>query len=202
MAEFIKTIKEMEDIFRIAVLNIFQISPNSKEGQSRVRFPWGSGFENKSGSMPVWKRDEDVCIIYELPQDDAYNRQRDISYKNHENGMDIIRIDEHTDVHYLMFVNYGPNAYEFARDLRDGLNRESIKELFKKNNFFPVPDFPAIKRVPELINGQWWNRVDFTAVFYEYVRREETIKTIENVNIEATAVSKGKELTEHVKSEN
>ena len=101
-----------------------------------------------------------------------------------------------------MFVNYGPNAYEFARDLRDGLNRESIKELFKKNNFFHVPDFPAIKRVPELINGQWWNRVDFTAVFYEYVRREETIKTIESVNIEATAVSKGKELTEHVKSEN
>ena len=202
MPEVIKSIEEMENMFRVAILSILKIDIDSIGAKKRIRFPWGSSFFNDNGSAPSWQRDEDTCVIYELPRDGSYNRQRDIYYINDEESSDLIRVDEHTDIHSVMFANYGPNAYESARDIRDGLNLPDINEYFRKNNFYLVPDLPALQRVPELVNGQWWNRVDFTAVFYEYVRRESKVKTIEHVNIKATAISKGKELTEYVKSEN
>ena len=55
--------------------------------------------------------------------------------------------------------------------------------------------------MPELINGQWWNRVDVTVIFNEYVRREEAIKSIESVTVTAMTVTNGKELIKSVKSE-
>ena len=71
----------------------------------------------------------------------------------------------------------------------------------KRHHFFVVPPIAAIKRVPELINGQWWNRVDVTVIFNEYVRREEAIKSIESVTVTAMTVTNGKELIKSVKSE-
>lgn len=201
--EIIKTVEEIEDIFRIAVCQIWNINPDEKQNQKRIRFPWGTDFKREqSDTAPTWKRNEDVCFIYELPQDGSYNGLSDISYELDESKRDFIEVDEHTDIYTVIFANYGPNAYEYARDIRDGFKRERIREYLKKHHFFVVPPIQAIKRVPELVNGQWWNRVDVTVVFNEYVRREEPIKSIESVTVNAiTVTNNGKELKKSVKSE-
>ena len=128
MPEVIKSIEEMENMFRVAILSILKIDIDSIGAKKRIRFPWGSSFFNDNGSAPSWQRDEDTCVIYELPQDGSYNRQRDIYYINDEESSDLIRVDEHTDIHSVMFANYGPKAYESARDIRDGLNLPDINE--------------------------------------------------------------------------
>ncbi len=201
--EQIKTVEEIEDIFRVAVFMIWNSNPEEKQNQKRIRFPWGSDIKNKqSDTTPTWKREEDVCFIYELPQDGSYNGLSDVTYELDEQKRDFIEVDEHTDIHTVLFANYGPNAYERARDIRDGFKRERIREYLKKYHFFVVPPIPVIKRVPELVNGQWWNRVDVTVTFNEYVRREEPIKSIESVTVTAIAVmNNGKELKKSVKSE-
>lgn len=201
--EQIKTVEEIEDIFRVAVFMIWNSNPEEKRNQKRIRFPWGSDIKNKqSDTTPTWKREEDVCFIYELPQDGSYNGLSDITYEIDESKRDFIEVDEHTDIHMVLFANYGPNAYECARDIRDGFKRERIREYLKGHHFFVVPPIAAIRRVPELINGQWWNRVDVTIVFNEYVRREEPIQSIESVTVTAMAVTNnGKELKKSVKSE-
>lgn len=201
--EQIKTVEEIEDIFRVAVFMIWNMNPEEKQNQKRIRFPWGSDIKNKqSDTAPTWKREEDVCFIYELPQDGSYNGLSDITYELDESKRDFIEVDEHTDIHTVLFANYGPNAYEYARDIRDGFKRERIREYLKGHHFFVVPPIAAIRRVPELINGQWWNRVDVTVVFNEYVRREEPIQSIESVTVTAMAVTNnGKELKKSVKSE-
>ena len=201
--EQIKTVEEIEDIFRVAVFMIWNSNPEEKQNQKRIRFPWGSDIKNKqSDTTPTWKREEDVCFIYELPQDGSYNELSDVTYELDESKRDFIEVDEHTDIHTVLFANYGPNAYECARDIRDGFKRERIREYLKRHHFFVVPPIPAIKRVPELVNGQWWNRVDVTVTFNEYVRREEAIKSIESVTVTAIAVmNNGKELKKSVKSE-
>ena len=199
--EIVKTVEEIEDIFRIAVFQIWNQNPDTAQNQKRIRFPYGSDLKN-TDSAPTWKRQEDVCFIYELPQDGSYNGFSDISYTLDKSKRDFIEVDEHTDIHALLFVNYGPNAYECTRDIRDGFKRERIREYLKKHHFFVVPPIPAIRRVPELVNGQWWNRVDVTVVFNEYVRREEPIKSIESVTVTAmTVTNNGKELKKSVKSE-
>ena len=200
--EQIKTVEEIEDMLRVAVFMIWNSNPEEKQNQKRIRFPWGSDIKNKqSDTTPTWKREEDVCFIYELPQDGSYNGLSDVTYELDESKRDLIEVDEHTDIHTVLFANYGPNAYEYARDIRDGFKRERIREYLKRHHFFVVPPIAAIKRVPELINGQWWNRVDVTVIFNEYVRREEAIKSIESVTVTAMTVTNGKELIKSVKSE-
>lgn len=200
--EQIKTVEEIEDMLRVAVFMIWNSNPEEKQNQKRIRFPWGSDIKNKqSDTTPTWKREEDVCFIYELPQDGSYNGLSDVTYELDESKRDFIEVDEHTDIHTVLFANYGPNAYEYARDIRDGFKRERIREYLKRHHFFVVPPIAAIKRVPELINGQWWNRVDVTVIFNEYVRREEAIKSIESVTVTAMTVTNGKELIKSVKSE-
>jgi len=202
MMEIIKTAEEIENIFRNVVFQIWHMNPDTKQNQKRIRFPWGSDIQSKqSDSVPKWKRNENICLIYELPQDGSYNSLSDISYELDKSKRDFIEVDEHTDIHTVIFANYGPNAYEYARDIRDGFKRERIREYLKKYHFFVIPPISAIKRVPELVNGQWWNRVDATVVFYEYVRREETVKSIESVSVTAMTIANGKELTKSVKSE-
>ena len=200
--EQIKTVEEIEDMLRVAVFMIWNSNPEEKQNQKRIRFPWGSDIKNKqSDTTPTWKREEDVCFIYELPQDGSYNGLSDVTYELDESKRDFIEVDEHTDIHTVLFANYGPNAYEYARDIRDGFKRERIREYLKRHHFFVVPPIAAIKRVPELINGQWWNRVDVTVIFNEYVTRAEAIKSIESVTVTPMTVTNGKELIKSVKSE-
>ena len=178
MAEIIKSIVEIEDLFREIVLAILHLDP--EKNHSRVRFPWGSNLDDMSdeGSAPVFKRSDDVCMIYALPYDNQYNRTRERHVEDH-GGIGLVMADTHTDVHQFTFANYGPNAYECARDIRDGLFRQDIKRMLHSNNFALVTDCPAPKRVPEFWDGKWWNRVDFTAVFNELVRRESEMLTFE-----------------------
>lgn len=191
MAEIIKTIEEIEDIFRVLVLNILKLDPS--KSHKRIRFPWGSDLKYSGNTAPYWNRDDDVCTITLLPQDDSYNRNRDRKYID-KGGRDLIQVEEHTDVHHVLFANYGPNAYECARDIRDGLFREDVRRYLKQNNFSLVTDVPSILRIPELVNGEWWNRVDCSAVFNEYVRRETPINAIEEINIKAIEISQSKEI--------
>ena len=196
MAEIIKTSKDMESIFASVVMTILKLDPNTSH--KRVRFPWGSNISSvMNSSAPAWKKNEDVCFIYALPQDDSYNRQRNRRYVD-RGGRDLVEIEEYTDVHYLNFVNYGPKAYECARDIRDGLFRHEIRRLLRENNFFLISDVPAIVRVPELVQGEWWNRVDVSARFNEFVRREYEMPVIEEISINVRNMNKdGEAIREH-----
>lgn len=180
MAEIIHTVEQIEDMFREIVLTILNMNVDSNHG--RVRFPWGSDLSAGVDSAPGSNRKVDVCYIYELPCDDAYNRQRDIRYVD-LGGCDLTARDEHTDVHSILFVNYGPNAYDCARNIRDGLFRDDIRRILKQNHFAMVTDVPSIRRAPELKNGEWWNRVDFNAIFNEFIRRESVMPIIEEIKV-------------------
>ena len=178
MAEISKSILEIQRIFRLVVCEIWGIA--YEQSYSRIRFPWGSQVDTPggTGSAPDWTRDEDVCFIYALPHDNSYNRQRDRRYE-HRGSRDLVALDEHTDVHHMMFSNYGPNAYDCARRIRDGLFLDETRRILKQNHFAIITDTPAIRRVPELVNGEWWNRVDAVAAFNEFVRLESKMRTFE-----------------------
>jgi len=200
MAEVTKTVEEMEDIFRLAILKIFELDPSAKKNQGRVRFPWGSRLGEQDNDLaPITKNDKgkEICVVTIIPRDDSYNRQR---HRRHEDrgGRDLVLVDEHTDVHEVTFCNYGKYAYENARKIRDGLFTPDLRRFLKQNNFALVTDVPAIRRVPELLNNEWWNRCDFTAVFNEYVRLESIAGTIEHVNITVKAVINGEETIETI----
>jgi hypothetical protein len=183
----IMSVEEMENLFRTVVLTIFHLDPEGND--SRVRFPWSSNIsEPAPGSAPGWNRNEDVCFVYSLPLNNSYNMLRDTNYID-EGGMDLTALDEHTDTHRMEFVNYGPHAYDCARDIRDGLFLPSIRRLLALSHFALVTDVPAIMRVPELIDGVWWNRVDVQATFNEFVRRPYDMPTLQKIVLKVKHVA-------------
>ena len=193
MSKIIKTIEEIENIFREVVMIILKLDSN--KNHTRVRFPWGSNLSSDTNStVASWKRGEDVCFIYVLPQDDLYNRQKNLRYVD-RGGKDLVEIEEYTDVHHVNFVNYGANAYECARAIRDGLFSHEIRRFLKKNDFALIADIPAIRRIPELIQGEWHNRADISASFNEFVRRESEMPVIEEIRINTKNTDKNGERT-------
>ena len=187
MAEIIKSIKDIETIFKKVVLTILNLNP--KTNPKRVRTPWGA----RSNSAPSFGRDEDVCFVYVLPQDNSYTRQRNKRYVD-RGGRDLVEIEEYIEVHHINFSNYGPNAYECARDIRDGLFSHEIRRFLREHNISLIPDVSAMVRVPELIQSEWWNRVDISARFNEFVRRECEMPVIENISINVKNVNKDGEV--------
>ena len=180
MKEIQKSIKETEDIFANVVCGILGIEPENING--RIRMSWGSNIDNASMSAPNLKTTEDICYIHVTPEDNAYNRQRNKDFI-YEGGENMISFDEHTDVYNVLFVNYGSNAYDNARAIRNGLYSDRIRRFLRFSNMPLVTDTPAIRRVPELVSGNWVNRVDVSATFNQYVRLVEEIKTIEQIGV-------------------
>ena len=181
MAESVRTWEQLEDVFRTAIRLILGIP---MEDNKTVRFPWGSNTE--AGSAPAFSRTANVVTIYALPADDPQNRQRHISYQD-DGGDKLTYVDEHTDVHQVQFVCYGPKAFEWSRAIRDGMCWPEVKSIFQQASLYYVPDIPAPVPAPELVEGSWWTRFDVRVAFNEGVRIERlgVIDAIEQVKIKA-----------------
>ena len=180
MRDIQKSIKEIEDMFIQAACMILGIDKDNING--RIRIAWGSNVDAEIMSAPKPAGAKDVCYIQITPEDDAYNRQRHIKYV-HLGGDGMTWVDEHTDVHNVLFINYGLNAFDCARRIRNGLHRDDIRRFLRLSFFHLVTDTPAPRRVPELENGSWANRADASAKFNQYVRLTGTIGTIEQIGV-------------------
>ena len=62
----------------------------------------------------------------------------------------------------IHLVLYGPNSTDRARAIRSALYQDFFTEALSNYELFPVSDFPQATRTPELIDGQWLDRADFT----------------------------------------
>lgn len=148
-----------------------------------VRFPYGS--TPVVGSAPGFKRTDNVCFIYVLPDDDAYANQSHISYRN-DGAERLTHIDRHTDAYRINFVFYGPDSMEWAKTVKAGIHRQDIMEpLLYQNQLALITTTPRITPARELKDGEWWTRHDLSMQFYHGVRieTENCTGTIEHVNI-------------------
>lgn len=171
------TKKELENAIQEAVSMILNINDNKT-----IRFGWGSSQE--TGSAPFFSRNSNVVVIFDTIVDDQISRYRDISYEI-EDGDTLSHVDTHIDVHEFLFVCYGPESFNWARDIRNSINMPNISEHLRKNNLFLIPDTPAVQVVPELVDGEWWDRTDLKIRFNEKVRvkKENAVAVAESVNI-------------------
>jgi len=181
MDEINQSIIEIEEMFRVLICKILNIDEG--DNGRRIRFVWGSNLDSFGMSAPNLKTDQDICYIEIVPYDDAYNRQRDIRYLQNENSENMIAVDEHTDVYQVKFVNYGVNAYDNARLIRNKIHHDHIRRFLRINNWALITNVPAIRRVPELVSGDWVNRADVVVNFNCFVRLIGEMGTIEKIGV-------------------
>jgi len=171
---------ELENAVWCATVHMLGLDPDNPATQDRVRISWPT--YNESGSAPGWSREEDVCFFRAAPKDDPISRQRDTGYRPAD-GVSAIFSTSYIRVHEVAWIFYGPNSCDDAETVRLMLLHPDVRYMLARSGLYPVPNFAAPKRAPELIEGAWWERADFTAAFHEAVRVESEVGLIESVPV-------------------
>lgn len=165
-------LRSLEDLIRKATLELLGL-PDNKATASRVRIAW------PTNGAPDWKINEDVIFIRVYPIDEPYNRLKDIRYQNNDSES-LRQTESYTRVIAVSWVFYGPNSFDDADTLRNNLSRN---ERLRNNKVYVVDDLASPLRLPELYNGRWWERTDFTAYFYEEISRDHVIPVISGAQV-------------------
>ncbi len=178
MADTVLSITQIENIFQALTASI-----TSLDEDSGVRISW------PVSGAPGWKITDDVSFIRVTPVGDPYTQQRETTYENEGQETSLSAKTIYTRVYQVQWIFYGPESVSNAQLIRDGLYKKENRELLKESNLYMILDVPQPQRIPELFNGQWWERADFSARFNEKVTLKSTVQTLESVNIIAVTDS-------------
>jgi hypothetical protein len=169
--------------------------PNPNNLDSPLNPKFIPGTPNYYGVRCGWQQqgqpfpniDEDVVFVRALEIDDQYNRIRDVSYPSSTSGTPPVttytKVTNYTRVWETFFSVYGPNSFDNARKIRSRLFDQDIHDQFAVSQLYWITDPPAPRRVPEYENEQWWERVDFSARFNEFVTEIYPTQVIESAEI-------------------
>nr|DAR08472.1 MAG TPA: hypothetical protein [Caudoviricetes sp.] len=139
-------------------------------------------FKYPQDGMPDWKITDDIIFINLSELNNDYAKQLDSKYIA-ENDT-VMRYSARTRVWNVLFTIYGPNAYDIANQIKDGVFKQNIHDLLSKNSVFLIPNLPMITQANELFAGKWWNRWDLVLNFNElYELTPDDVGRIENVSI-------------------
>ena len=177
MADQVLKLKDIENFFVQQTCKMLNIDTSKPEGLGIVRKTW------PTNGAPSWKIDEDIVFIRITPQDDKLTRKLNIIYTpSTTDTTKLVKKTGYTRVHKIDWTLYGPNSYDNADLIRSSIFADEYLQTFKDNNLFLITDVQMPTRLPELYNGQWWERTDFSATFNESVIREGTTPIIDSTN--------------------
>ena len=176
MADIINSLNDMEELFWTVTMQILGLSTTLAANQGKVRRNW------QTTGAPAWKISDDVTFIQIVPVDDDFARQRDISHSDF--GLTTAkRTVKYSRVFGVSWTCYGPNSFDNIEKIRNGLFVETYRNLIAVKNMYLVTDIGMPRRVPELFNGQWWERSDLSVRYNEGVERNATVNRIESARI-------------------
>jgi len=185
MADTVNTMAEIEDLFQQQTILMLGYDTEEIDGvpqnQDKVRITY------PQIGQPAFKVTDEVAFVSVFCKDDPYNRLFEATYEE---------IDEETaqrNINYTRAIDvkwtfYGPEAFDRADLVRALIFQTPYATEFKAKNIYLVPDVSAPVRLPEMFNGQWWNRADFSATFYEKVIRTSEAAFIKSAE---TTIMKG-----------
>jgi hypothetical protein len=176
-------------------LTIEMLGETDNPLSSPVRLEWATT------GQPFQEITDDICYLRAVPKDDPYNRIRDRfnwpggvgwgdkgfgtpPWGGTDNPLLITEQYNYTRVWEIRWCFYGPNSTDLARALRSALYQDFFTNALSLSQLFPVPDFSEPVRAPELFDGQWFERVDFSAEFYEFVTEAINRGTVKSVEVQ------------------
>lgn len=133
--------------------------------------------------QPVSSPDEDVVTLWAREVDEPYNRVRDV--ENATNDATTVRSTTTFTLGWeVSWIIYGPNSGRAANLIRSGLFKQDVHDELAGSNIYLIPDIAAPARVPETNDtGEWFERVDFSARFYEGVTEQEVVNAIGSTEV-------------------
>lgn len=185
VAEHILTLQEIIELFQKITMTMLGYvitgsPPDYTEAAKFVRIAWQTG-------SPAWGRDQDVCFIQVLEEEDNYNKQHDVEYES-AGGDALTRITGETTVLKVRWICYGPNAYEKVRTIKRRIFYQDMHDVLAQSRIYILPDIRGPQRLEEEYEGKWWKRFDLEILFNALVVVEYGTESIASVDV---VVAKG-----------
>jgi hypothetical protein len=145
---------------------------------SKVRIGWQQ--QGQAG----WGVNDDIAFVRCTPVDADYSRGRDGDTIDTPEGTKILQSDNYTRQWRTAWCFYGPNSIDSARAVRAALGRASFADTaLAAMGLYVNPSIAEITRVPEMFQGQWWERVDLAAIFNEDIRETVEVNAVASVEV-------------------
>lgn len=174
MADIINTLKQLEDAVRDVINLSLGIDLVHPDGSGMVRIAW------PPDGAPAWQITDDIMFVKVSTVNDSYSKQRDVTYDPNTSS-DVKATTCYTRVIRASITAYGPNSFDHLESVRSGFF--SNAEELSKHNLYLVLDVTSPTRMPELFNGQWWDRSDLSLYLYEKVTKQAVVPAIGSANL-------------------
>ena len=174
----------METLFQNITAQIFgydttqpvPIANNSTNPYWAVRVAW------QTQGQPAYEIGEDVCIIRATADDHPFSQCRDMVY-NPNDYQSLNQLMSYTQVWRMHWCHYGPNCFDRCRLLISAMSLDWVHDWLAPYSIYAVTEWHRPVYVPELFEGQWWQRADVELQFNELVIENIVVPSAASVNI-------------------
>lgn len=150
----IRTIKTYEQLIWDSIVAMLGFDPDAPETQDKVRRTF------TVDGIPDFTIEEDIVFMKVFSGGDTYDQ------KVYTDNSEAQSVAYYTRTITLSLIAYGPSALEHLERIRvcfvAGIETLNLKAA----RIFPKIDPSSVIRIPELFDGQWWERADFSIIMY------------------------------------
>jgi len=178
----------MESVWQDTVAQSIGLNLNDPNVYSLVRVGW------QTLGQPGIGITDNVIFVRCEPQDTMFSRLRNSVITGQNPNLSVNYTDAHTRTWNAIVTVYGPNSLDNSRAIVAAISDVSFFDTFLSSyNVYINPDIEQPRRVPEVFQGEWWERVDITIEFNEQITEVFTVGTVGTVVV--TTYDKNGELT-------
>jgi len=155
-------------------LTIPTVTDKSSYSKVRVSYP--------PEGQPAWKVTDNIAFVSVFERDGEYNKPRNVIMDDLDED-NANQETTYTRILEASWIFYGPLSFDNARKVKDGIFYELNREILAGSNLYLVPSTPNPVRIPEIYQGQWWERVDLRMLFNEQVTVNLTVPYLKSSEI-------------------
>lgn len=170
MADTVLTRQQFEDLMYSVIQPMLQSS-----AEARISWPTGGAPTFGIGENKVFLR----CVV---DVDDEYSLAREYKYED-TSPVGLTRQVGYTRPWKVSGLSYGPDGFDIATEILEKIQFQEYHDILASNRVFHIPARAMPNRIPELWAGQWWERADFTMMFYEEVKRTTEAPYVVSVDV-------------------
>ena len=165
------TLTELQKIFYDLFVSMF----NGSSVECQVRWSWPTqgapafGISDNIAFLKIY----DVAGSMTVQREDKYSQESGLS--NMSTG--------YTRTLELNCIFYGPNSWESANTIRNRMFWQEHHDVLAQSNIYLIPRFDPPRRIPELWQGQWYERCDLSMNYNELVVLNREVPYIEKVPV-------------------
>ena len=171
----IRTIATYTGLIWDSIVSMLGLNPLLPATQSKVRSTW------TQPGQPGFLITDDIVFYKVITGGDKYDQQVYV-----EQGTTLYNAN-YTRVITLVMTAYGPSAPDNLERIRTCFIAGFGTLNLKKARIFPVINPSNVVRMPELFEGQFWERADFSIIMY--AEENTSLDIPEIVSTEITVIA-------------